>query len=169
MKQQLKHTFAGVLSGVMLAASIPYFALDNLSNAADCVVDTAKTYQSIHGFGGINLPEWISEGDMTDAQRKTAFGNGDNELGLTILRIFVNDDKNQWSKAVPTAKAAQSYGATIFASPWNPPSSIRESGGSKGANHVKTSGYAAYATHLNDYHGQKSQHDDDNQKSQKCF
>ena len=26
------------------------------------------------------------------AQRQTAFGNGENELGLTVLRVFVNPD-----------------------------------------------------------------------------
>ncbi len=107
----------------------------------------------MRGFGGINLPEWVGS-DMTSAQVQTAFGNGANELGFTILRIFVNDDKNQWNKAVPTAQAAKKLGATIFASPWNPPASIRQngSGGPNGGKYrVKTDSYAAYATHLNDF------------------
>ncbi len=118
-----------------------------------CTVDPSKTYQTIRGFGGINLPEWAGS-DLTSAQVQTAFGNGDNELGFTILRIFVNDDKNQWNKAVPTALAAKKLGATIFASPWNPPASIRQngSGGPNGGKYrVKKDSYAAYATHLNDF------------------
>ncbi len=107
----------------------------------------------MRGFGGINLPEWVGS-DMTSAQVQKAFGNGNDELGFTILRVFINDDKNQWNKAVPTAKAAQKLGATVFASPWNPPASIRQngSGGASGGKYrVKKDSYAAYATHLNDY------------------
>ena len=58
---------------------------------------------------------------MSSAQVQKAFGNGDDELGLTILRIYVSDDSNSWSRAVPTALAAQKLGATVFATPWNPP------------------------------------------------
>lgn len=64
---------------------------------------------------GINHPVWI--GDLTAAQRETAFGNGANQLGLSILRISVDDNKNNWSKELDTAKAAVAKGAIVFASP----------------------------------------------------
>lgn len=121
------------------------------TKAADAVViDTTTEYQTIRGFGGINHPEWTGQ-DMTDSQRQTAFGNGTDELGLTILRIFVNPDKNQWNKAVPTAKYASENGVTVFASPWEPPSNLAESGGSNGKLHIPKSNYEAYAQHLNDF------------------
>ncbi|MBR6579671.1 MAG: carbohydrate binding domain-containing protein [Ruminococcus sp.] len=123
------------------------------SAASAVVVDTTTEYQTIRGFGGINHPEWTGQ-DLTEAQRKTAFGNGDNQLGMSILRVFVNPDKNQWNKAVATAKYAQSQGATIFASPWEPPSNLAEkgSGGARGGKlHLPKSNYAAYAQHLNDF------------------
>ena len=119
--------------------------------ASNVVINTSKTYQNIRGFGGINHPEWTGA-DMTEAQRKTAFGNGANELGLTILRIFVNPDKNQWNKALPTAQYATKTGdVTIFASPWEPPANLAESGGSNGKLHLPKSNYGAYAQHLNDF------------------
>lgn len=53
--------------------------------AADTVViDTTKEYQTIRGFGGINHPEWTGQ-DMTEAQRKTAFGN---DAATSVLRFF---------------------------------------------------------------------------------
>lgn len=121
--------------------------------ASAAVIDTTKTYQYIRGFGGINHPEWTGK-DLTDAQRKTAFGNGDNELGLTILRVFVNPNSNQWNLAVPTAKYATQQGVTIFASPWEPPANLAASGGTgglKGKLHLPESNYAAYAEHLNNF------------------
>ncbi len=100
----------------------------------------------------MNLPEWTGQ-DLTDAQRKTAFGNGDNELGLTVLRIFVNPDSNQWSRAVPTAKYASDNGVTVFASPWEPPANLAEKypDSNIGKLHLPESNYGAYAQHLNNF------------------
>ena len=121
------------------------------AQAADaCIIDTATEYQTIRGFGGMNLPEWQGS-DLTDAQRKTAFGNDDGDLGLTVLRVFVNPDSSQWNKCVATAKYAQSQGATVFATPWEPPSNLAESGGSNGKLHIPKQNYGAYAKHLNDF------------------
>lgn len=121
--------------------------------ASTVVVDTTTTYQTIRGFGGIDHPEWTGSA-LSTTQRQTAFGNGDNELGLTVLRVFVNPDKNQWNKAVGTAKFVSNLGYTVFASPWEPPSNIASSGGTgglKGKLHLEESNYAAYAQHLNDF------------------
>ncbi len=131
-----------------LTAALP----EQKSNAAaEVIIDINKEYQTIRGFGGIDHPEWTGS-SLTDSQKKTAFGNGDNELGLTILRVFVNPDKNQWYKALPTAQYAAKMGdVTIFASPWEPPADLAESGGSNGKLHIPKSNYAAYAQHLNDF------------------
>ena len=121
----------------------------SVSAAGDCVIDTGTTYQNIRGFGGINHPEWA--GDLTSSQRETAFGNGPDQLGFTMLRVFVNPDKSQWSKAVATAKYASDNDVTVFASPWEPPSSLAESGNGNGKLHLPSKNYGAYATHLNDF------------------
>ena len=42
-------------------------------------------------------------------------------------------------------------GVTVFASPWEPPANLTESGGSNGKLHLPKSNYAAYAKHLNDF------------------
>ena len=41
---------------------------ETASAASACSINTSKTYQTIKGFGGMNLPEWTG-GDLTDAQR----------------------------------------------------------------------------------------------------
>ncbi len=124
------------------------------ANAASAVViDTTKEYQTIRGFGGIDHPEWTGSA-LSSTQRQTAFGNGANEMGLTVLRVFVNPDKNQWNKAVGTAKFVSDLGYTVFASPWEPPSNLAASGGTgglKGKLHLPESNYGAYAQHLNDF------------------
>ncbi len=159
-KSVIGRMLSAVTASAMLMAGIAVYPEKENSRleafAADnVVIDTTTEYQTIRGFGGINLPEWQGS-DLSDAQRKTAFGNGDNELGLTILRVFINPDSSQWSKAVATAKYAQSQGATIFASPWEPPANLAEngSGGIRGGKkHLPKSNYAAYAKHLNDFAG----------------
>ena len=138
-----------LVSTAMLATSFAAIPLPSASAAGSCTVDPETEFQTIQGFGGINHPEWI--GDLTDAQVQKAFGNGSDEIGMSILRIFVNDNSSMWSRAVPVAKKAQALGATVFASPWNPPASMCESGGNNGKNHLKRSSYGDYAKHLNSF------------------
>ena len=153
MKQRIRFTqrFSAFLTTiVMLLGVTAAFPMQKGYAASTVVVDTEQTYQTIRGFGGINHPEWTGQ-DMTEEQRQTAFGNGDDELGLTVLRVFVNPDKDQWYKALPTAQYATKMGVTVFASPWEPPADLAESGGSNGKLHLPKSNYAAYAQHLNDF------------------
>ncbi|MBR0484459.1 MAG: carbohydrate binding domain-containing protein, partial [Oscillospiraceae bacterium] len=150
MKHSLRITAVLSAAAMMLSLS----AIFPAHAASVCQIDTSSTHQTIRGFGGINLPEWISQGDMTDAQRQKAFGNGEDELGLTILRIYCSDDSNAWKNAVPTAKYAQKMGATIFATPWNPPASMRINGDGTitgGKYQLDKSKSAQYAQHLNSF------------------
>ena len=140
---------AGFTAALLSVTTASIFPTKTVSAADVCVIDTDTEHQAIRGFGGINHPEWA--GDLTQAQRQTAFGNGENELGMTVLRVFVNPDSSQWSRALPTAQFATQMGVTVFASPWEPPANLTESGGSNGKLHLPKSNYAAYAKHLNDF------------------
>ena len=75
---------AGFTAAILSVTTASIFPPKTVSAADVCVIDTDTEYQTIRGFGGINHPEWA--GDLTQAQRQTAFGNGENELGLTVLR-----------------------------------------------------------------------------------
>lgn len=127
--------------------------LSATANAASNVsINLSAEKQVVRGFGGINLPAWA--GDLTASQRETAFGNGENQLGLSVLRIYVDDNKNNWYKELPTAKKAIEHGAIVFATPWNPPSDMTETfnrNGDTKAKRLRYDKYAAYAQHLNDF------------------
>jgi len=115
--------------------------------AQTVTVNLSSEAQEIKGYGGINHPEWA--GDLTATQRATAFGNGPGQMGLSILRIFVNENSNSWNQAVATAKYASDRGVTVFASPWNPPSNMTRT--VNGAKRINPSSFGAYAQHLNSF------------------
>ncbi|MFJ5963810.1 glucuronoxylanase [Bacillus sp. NPDC093026] len=120
--------------------------------ASDVTINLSAEKQVIRGFGGMNHPAWI--GDLTAPQRETAFGNGQNQLGFSILRIYVDDNSNNWYREVATAKKAIEQGALVIASPWNPPSDMVETfnrDGDTSAKRLKYDKYDAYAQHLNDF------------------
>jgi O-glycosyl hydrolase len=123
--------------------------LISIINSAD--IDTSKTYQTIKGFGGMNHPDWIA--DLTTDQVNKAFKNGDGELGFSILRMPVSENTGSWAKCVNSAKTAQSLGALVFASPWNPPASMSEqfNEGGRSGKRLRHDKYGDYAQHLNSF------------------
>jgi len=78
----------------MLSLMLTGPAASEVSAASDATVRLSAEKQVIRGFGGMNHPAWI--GDLTAAQRETAFGNGQNQLGFSILRIHVDENRNNW-------------------------------------------------------------------------
>ncbi|MCQ2464314.1 MAG: carbohydrate binding domain-containing protein [Oscillospiraceae bacterium] len=148
-------TVGAMMAGMTGILSVPGkntedSAVSTVKAASTATVDLSKTYQYIRGYGGIDISEWQGY-SLSSSELARAFGNGPGQLGLTVLRVFVNPDKNQWSRTLKSAQYASKAGATVFASPWEPPSSMTESGGAKGKLHLRTSSYGAYAQHLNDF------------------
>lgn len=136
----------------ILAVAAPTSGAATAAAAAAVAVDPSARRQTIRGFGGMNHPAWA--GDLTAAQRDTAFGNGTNQLGFSILRIHVDEDRSKWSSEVATAQRAVALGAIVFASPWNPPASMVETfthGSQTNAKRLRHDMYGAYAQHLNDF------------------
>jgi glucuronoarabinoxylan endo-1,4-beta-xylanase len=119
-----------------------------VSAAGEATVYLTATQQYIRGFGGMNYPGWIA--DLTSAQVDKAFGNGAGQIGLSILRVHVAPNSSDWSKEIPTAVRAESLGAIVFASPWTPPASMKTNNSTTGGS-LKTSSYAAYASHLKSF------------------
>ncbi|WP_345557462.1 glycoside hydrolase family 30 beta sandwich domain-containing protein [Streptomonospora halophila] len=121
--------------------------------AAEVVVDPFAERQTIRGFGGMNHTAWID--DLTPAQRDTAFGDGEGQMGFSVLRIPVHENRADWSGEVATARRAVEHGATVIASPWNPPSHMVETfvrGDQTDARRLRHDMYGAYAQHLNEFH-----------------
>lgn len=120
--------------------------------ATTVVIDPSAQRQTIRGFGGMTHAAWI--GDLTPAQRDTAFGTGEGRLGFSILRIPVPENRSDWGRDLATAQRAAELGAIVFASPWNPPASMVETftrGSQTNARRLRYSSYAAYAQHLDDF------------------
>ncbi|MGS2644241.1 cellulose binding domain-containing protein [Streptosporangium sp. G12] len=120
--------------------------------AATAVINPSAQRQTIRGFGGMTFASWI--GDLTAAQRETAFGTGEGRLGFSVLRIPVPENQADWSRDVATARRAIELGATVIASPWNPPAGMVETfvrGSQTNAKRLRSNMYGAYAQHLNDF------------------
>jgi glucuronoarabinoxylan endo-1,4-beta-xylanase len=120
--------------------------------AATAVINPSARRQTIRGFGGMTFASWI--GDLTAAQRDTAFGTGEGRLGFSVLRIPVPENQADWSRDVATARRAIELGASVIASPWNPPAGMVETfvrGSQTNAKRLRSNMYAAYAQHLNDF------------------
>lgn len=157
MGLQVKKSIRALLVGaIMFAMAIGVFPAQQqqvkAASASDAVINLSTKYQEIQGYGGMNHPSWA--GDLTASQRETAFGNSTNQLGFSVLRIFIDSDSNNWYKEVATAKAAIAKGAIVFATPWNPPSNLCETfnhNGDTKAKRLRHDKYAQYANHLNNF------------------
>ena len=155
MGLQVKKSIRALLVGaIMFAMVIGVFPAQQqqVRAASDAVINLSTKYQEIQGYGGMNHPSWA--GDLTASQRETAFGNSTNQLGFSVLRIFIDSDSNNWYKEVATAKAAVAKGAIVFATPWNPPSNLCETfnhNGDTKAKRLRHDKYAQYANHLNNF------------------
>ncbi|MFF4129917.1 cellulose binding domain-containing protein [Microbispora rosea] len=120
--------------------------------AATATINPSAQRQTIRGFGGMAHAAWI--GDLTAAQRETAFGTGEGRLGFSILRIPVGESQADFGRDLATAKRAAELGVTVFASPWNPPAAMIETfnrNGQTNAKRLRYDQYAAYAQHLNSF------------------
>ena len=144
-KKLKKLFFIGVLCTI--TAMLAFNSTTPPVNAAGATVNLTATKQTIKGFGGMNHPIWI--GDLTDSQRTLAFGNGAGQIGMSILRMHVDENSSNWSRDVATAQRAIALGATVFASPWNPPSSMTET--VNGKKRLRYDQYGAYTNHLNSF------------------
>ena len=107
------------------------------ASAQNATVDLNSQKQYIRGYGGMVHVPWA--GDLNAAERTLAFGNGEGQLGFTILRIPVPDNSTSDSSAVATAKAAIEAGGIVYASPWN------------GAGNMDSSQFSSYASHLSGF------------------
>ena len=121
-----------------------------VSSQTQSVVYTDSPQQIIRGFGGANI--LVFRPDMTPDEVNTAFGNGPDQLGFTILRISIPSSGNtsDFSADVPTAKLAESLGAKVFATPWSPPASMKTNNSTIGG-YLKESSYADYASYLKSF------------------
>ena len=117
-------------------------------NTRDLAIDPATAYQTIAGFGGANQMWGTQFPDASDMEK--AFGTNETDLGLSIFRIRISSNPDEWPLIVDVALEAQKYGAKIQASPWSPPPALKSNGSDVGG-YLPEENYAAFANHLNDF------------------
>ncbi len=152
MKLNYKKILNVFLVSLIVFSMVFTVQVTEVSAASDVTVNLSAEKQEMRGFGGMVHTGWQS--DLTAAQRETAFGNGNGQLGFSILRIHVDENSSNWSKEVATAKSAIAHGGIVFASPWNPPTSMQEKftrNGTANQTRLKYDQYSAYAQHLNSF------------------
>ncbi|HMB99881.1 MAG TPA: glucuronoxylanase [Flavobacteriaceae bacterium] len=106
--------------------------------------------QLIRGFGAATVfdPPGVSELNNSDYDK--LFGTGNDNIGLSILRIRVATDANYRAKELNRAIGAKARGAIIIACPWSPPASMKTNNNLTGGS-LKTESYEDYANYLNDF------------------
>ncbi|KDN53690.1 thrombospondin type 3 repeat-containing protein [Flavobacterium seoulense] len=123
-------------------------------------IDKNISYQKITGFGGfVNSPQF-SYNHMTTQEIQTSWGVN-SEAGYNIMRLYIPENKNNWSSVVSTAQLAKSMGLTIFASPWTMPAEWKTNNhinavhidpdGVQQIGYLKPEHYQDYALYLNDF------------------
>lgn len=108
----------------------------------------STVYQTIAGFGGANQM-WGSQFPNA-ADMKKAYGMEPGDLGLSIFRIRIASNPDEWSLIVNVAKEAQKYGAKILASPWSPPPALKSNNSDVGG-YLPEENYFAFVNHINDF------------------
>ncbi len=127
--------------------STVFFVLGLCSSmwAATVTVDFSKDHQVIDGFGGSSA--W--SGALSDEIMDGLYKNGPDQVGFTILRLRI-DPKGAWADEKSNATKAKARGATVFATPWSPPESLKTNGSTvKGA--IITSKYASFAAWMKSF------------------
>jgi len=111
-------------------------------------VNFGSAAQTIQGFGGATA--WLPQ--LTTAQANALFSNGSAaQLGLSILRVRIDPaGSGNWSTELANAQAARARGASVIATPWTPPASMKTNNNVVGGM-LKTTSYAAFATYLESF------------------
>ncbi len=132
------------------------FTVDELieDNLATIFLDS--TQQVISGFGAANILRWRP--DMTADQIDKAFGTENGQVGLSILRLRIPPNENDFADNVRTAREAYARGVKIIASPWSPPASMKTNNNLVGGR-LRPDAYADYADHLNAFADYMTDHD----------
>ncbi len=110
------------------------------------VVDTDITHQLIAGFGGANRM-WGTRFLRQD-EAHTAFGLGEDGLGLSLFRVRIASDEAEWPLILESVQAAQSHGVKILASPWSPPPELKSNNSDVGG-YLPEVNFEAFKDHIN--------------------
>ena len=135
----------------------------NLKAGYTVNISFSNAKQTISGFGGANIfsselvngSNWSNpQPALTTAEAQKVFGTSydGSTIGLSILRIRVPTSSSHFYEQVNVSQVAANNGASVIASPWSPPASMKTNNSVIGGS-LKTSSYQDYANHLNSFAG----------------
>src|SRR5262249_13459163 len=116
-----------------------------------CTVNWNDVRQRIDGFGG--GVQFLNPGSLDPVPNSvmdTLFRQTNaNQLGLSLLRIGIDPNGN-WNNQMLDAQKAVARGASILATPWSPPASMKDNGSTIHGSLLPAQ-YTNYANYLNGY------------------
>ena len=95
--------------GMALCAGMAY--------ASNVTVNLDEEHQTIRGFGGMVHNTWQGGKGLSSADAKIAFGTGDGQLGLTALRIPVNESSSNWGVELDALETAFKFADGVHVLP----------------------------------------------------
>ena len=147
------HEVMRVVCVAVTGLAAAFLCLPQGAKAADATVDLTSQKQVIDGFGASSA--WC--GTISDAVMNSLYG----DLGFSILRVRIEEGigdnwksgpYTSWAPELANAKKATAKGAIVFATPWNPPSSLRLSTGTSSAKYsTDPTKWSDYRDYLNAY------------------
>lgn len=136
------------LLGILTAIGCKKPADEPAVNYLKVNVAPQTTFQTITGFGGANRM-W-GTASLKPAEAAKAFGTGDNELGLSIFRVRLSSNKNEWPIIVEAVKEANKRNVKVLASPWSPPPALK-SNNSDVRGTLLPENYKAFKDYINEF------------------
>ena len=142
------------------AIALGVLGVAGIVSASTVNVDLDEEHQVIRGFGGMVHNTWQGNAGLSEADAKIAFGTGDGTIGLSVLRIPVNESSNNFGKELDAAKYAKKYAGNdflVYATPWKPPQNLQTPytlnrwGTNYQTTKVSESNWQAYVDHLNSF------------------
>lgn len=121
------------------------------SNTTPTIIANLKaetTYQTITGFGGANRM-WGTK-SLTPSEAQKAFGTGANELGLSMFRVRLSSNKDEWPIIVEAVKEANKRNVQVLASPWSPPAALKNNN-SDIRGYLLPENYEAFKDYINEF------------------
>lgn len=107
-----------------------------------------ETHQKITGFGGANRM-WGNE-TLSATEAETSFGLGKHQLGLSLFRVRLSSNKNDWDLIVNSIIEANVRNIKVLACPWSPPAALKNNNSDIGG-YLLPENYKAFKEYINEF------------------